>query len=57
MARLKHTLAKVYEEYEEYVNTSLLYDDTEIDTFDTWGGRHYQLDPQVCRDWEMNYAV
>lgn len=49
---LKHTLHNAYEEYEDYVLTALVFDDTEIDSFAEWAGRHYGLHPTRCTEWE-----
>lgn len=56
MPRLKHTLMAAYEEYEEYVLTALIYDDTEIDSFGVWGNRQYGLAPELCSQWEFQHV-
>lgn len=50
-----NTLRKAYREYEEYVVSSLLYDDN-VDSFAEWAGRHYGLNSFVCTSYEYMQA-
>jgi len=54
---LKNILHQAFEQWEEYVLTSLLYEDTDIDTFATWAENHYQFPRILTTSWEYLYAT
>lgn len=53
---LKQRLHRIFKEWEEYVLSSLLFEDTDIDTFATWAENHYQMPRILCTSWEYLYA-
>lgn len=55
-SRFQNSLKDQYEEYVEYVKLSLLYEDTDIDTFSTWSELHYGTPRLTCSEWEYAYA-
>lgn len=56
MPSLKVSLSLIYNEFIEYVETALLYDDCDLDSFATYANNHYQIDPVLATSWEYLYA-
>jgi len=50
------SLQTAFKEWEEYILTALLFEDTELDTFATWAENHYQFPRLLTTSWEYLYA-
>lgn len=44
-------MQQLWEAFKDYVETELMYDNSDISTFEEWVWNHHEINPEITRAW------